>query len=57
MITFASVKNARDGLIAAGITSGVKRARLQHRLLYGTREVAIVLIIRKEDQSCKDNMR
>jgi hypothetical protein len=30
-----------DGLITDCITSGVKLAGLQHRVLYGTREVAI----------------
>jgi len=42
VVTFISVKSAIDDLIADGITSGVKLAGLQHRLLYGTREVAIV---------------
>ena len=44
MVTFTPVKSARGDLISAGIPSGVKRARLQHRLLYGTREVAIVSV-------------
>ena len=38
------VKSAKDDLITVGITSGAKLARLLHRLLYGTREVAIVLM-------------
>ena len=33
VVTFVSVKSAKDDLIAVGITSGVKLARLQHRLL------------------------
>ena len=55
-------------MIAAGITSGVseqdfnstcvpERFGAQAQVLYGTREVAIILMIHKEDQSCKDNMR
>lgn len=47
MATFTSVKSATDDLITGGIPSGVKRTRLQHRLLYGTREVAIVSMSRK----------
>jgi hypothetical protein len=39
--------SAIDDLIADCITSGVKLAGLQHRVLYGTREVAIV------EMSCK----
>jgi hypothetical protein len=35
------VISAMDDLITDCITSGVKLARVQHRLLYGTREVAI----------------
>lgn len=42
MVTFAPVKNAMDDLIADCITSGVKLSGLQQRLLYGTREIAIV---------------
>jgi len=42
VVTFTSVKSAKDDLIAVGIPSGVKRTGFQHRLLYGTREVAIV---------------
>ena len=38
------VKSAKEDLIADCITSGVKLAGPQHRLLYGTREVAIVLM-------------
>ena len=34
-------------LISDCITSGVKLTRLQHRLLYGTREVAIVMMSSK----------
>ncbi len=41
VVTFVSVKSAKDDLITVGITSGAKLARTQHRLLYGTREVAI----------------
>jgi hypothetical protein len=33
-----------DVLITDCITSGVKLTRLQHRVLYGTREVAIVVM-------------
>lgn len=44
MFTFTSVRSATGDLISGGIPSGVKRARLQHRLLYGTREVAIVSV-------------
>ena len=36
--------SAMDDLITDCIISGVKLARLQHRLLYGTREVAMVLM-------------
>ena len=43
----SSVQSAKDDLITVGIISGVKLARLLHRLLYGTREVAIVMM------SCK----
>ena len=46
-----------DDLIPDGITSGVKLARHQYRLLYGTREVAIVLMSKKNHQACEDNMR
>ena len=37
-------KGAMDDLIADCTTSGVKLAGLQHGLLYGTREVAIVVM-------------
>jgi hypothetical protein len=37
-------KSAMDDLITDCITSGVKLAGLQHGLLYGTREVAIVVM-------------
>ena len=47
MVTFTPVKSATGDLISGGIPSGVKRATLQHRLLYGTREVAIVSMSRK----------
>ena len=39
--------SAEDDLIADCITSGVKLAGLQHGLLYGTREVAIVMMSSK----------
>jgi hypothetical protein len=42
VITFVSVISAMDDVITDGIASGVKLARHQYRLLYGTREVAIV---------------
>jgi len=39
------VISAMGDLISDCITSGVKLARHQYRLLYGTREVAIVSMI------------
>jgi hypothetical protein len=41
------VISAMGDLISDCITSGVKLARHQYRLLYGTREVAIVSMSRK----------
>lgn len=47
MVTFTPVKSVKGDLITDDIPSGVKRTRLQHRLLYGTREVAIISMSRK----------
>lgn len=40
-------QGAMGDLISDCIASGVKLTGLQHRLLYGTREVAIVLMSKK----------
>jgi hypothetical protein len=41
--TFVPVKSVKENLITVYMTSGVKLTGRQYRVLYGTREVAIVL--------------
>ena len=46
-----------DDLITDYTAFGVKVAGIYYRVLYGTREVDIVLPNRERKQSCKDSMK